>query len=94
MNRSRPSGHLSEQLSGGLRMISRTTILIAASVFASVTPSAAKAEVLKFHVALDGKSGPEPTGSPATGTARVRVDTVTRRGGGGGGETAITIEEI
>ena len=60
-------------------MFSRTAFVIPASVAAIAMPAAASAEVLKFHVALDGKSGPEPTGSPATGTAKVRVDTVTHR---------------
>ena len=61
-------------------MFSRKLLVLAASVAAiSAMPGAATAEVLKFHVALDGKSGPEPTGSPATGTAKVRVDTVTHR---------------
>jgi len=61
-------------------MLSRKLLVLAASVAAvSAMPGAAAAEVLKFHVALDGKSGPEPTGSPATGTAKVRVDTVTHR---------------
>ena len=61
-------------------MFSRTTILIAASVAVTFAmPAAASAEVLKFHVALDGRYGAEPTGSPATGTAKVRVDTVTKR---------------
>jgi hypothetical protein len=41
-----------------------------------VAPLPAAAEILTFHVVLDGKSGPEPTGSAATGKARVRVDTV------------------
>jgi hypothetical protein len=39
----------------------------------------AQAKVLKFHADLDGKYGTEPTGSPATGHANVRVDTVTHR---------------
>lgn len=43
---------------------------------ALAAPLPAAAETLTFHVALDGKSGPEPTGSAATGKAKVRVDTV------------------
>ena len=35
----------------------------------------AQAEILSFHATLDGKYGAEPTGSPATGKARIRVDT-------------------
>jgi hypothetical protein len=43
---------------------------------ALAVPLPAAAETLTFHVVLDGKSGPESTGSLATGKARVRVDTV------------------
>jgi hypothetical protein len=65
---------------GAYRMFARTLFLTAASIAAtSAMPAAASAEVLKFHVALDGHYGPEPTGSPATGTAKVQVDTVTHR---------------
>jgi hypothetical protein len=35
----------------------------------------AQAEMLAFSAALDGKYGEQPTGSDATGTARVKVDT-------------------
>lgn len=42
-------------------------------------PAAARAEVLTFRAALDGKSGAEATGSAATGSARIKVDTVSRR---------------
>ena len=55
-------------------MFSRKLLVLAASAAAiSAMPGSANAEVLKFHVALDGKSGPEPTGSPATGTAKVEI---------------------
>src|SRR5262249_30718229 len=62
-------------------MNSRTNLVfVAAALIAAVTPSArADAEVLKFHAALDGRYGMEPTGSPATGKAAIRVDTTTRR---------------
>lgn len=39
----------------------------------------ASAEILRFHANLDGKYGSEPTGSPATGRAAIRIDTVTKR---------------
>jgi hypothetical protein len=39
----------------------------------------AQAEVLKFRAALDGQQGAEPTGSAATGSAVVTVDTERRR---------------
>jgi methyl coenzyme M reductase alpha subunit len=76
-------------------MFLRTALLIAASVAAmSAVPAAASAEVLKFHVALDGKSGPEPTGSPATGSAKVRVDTVTHRVSVDLDVSGITIDDL
>jgi hypothetical protein len=55
--------------------------VLAASMFAAVAvPFApAQAEILKFHVDMDGKYGAAPTGSPATGHAMVRVDTATHR---------------
>ena len=58
----------------------RTTLAIAAAIaFTVAAPAAAHAKILKFHVALDGKYGTEPTGSAATGRATVRVDTVAKR---------------
>jgi methyl coenzyme M reductase alpha subunit len=76
-------------------MFLRTALLIAASVAAmSAVPAAGSAEVLKFHVALDGKSGPEPTGSPATGSAKVRVDTVTHRVSVDLDVSGITIDDL
>jgi hypothetical protein len=35
----------------------------------------AAGEILTFHTTIDGNYGPEPTGSAATGKARIRVDT-------------------
>jgi hypothetical protein len=35
----------------------------------------AQAEILTFHAELDGKYGAEATGSAATGTAKIKVDT-------------------
>jgi hypothetical protein len=61
-------------------MLRRTVSAIAVPVLAAcAVPAPAHAEVLKFHVDLDGKYGSEPTGSPATGHAAVLVDTVTKR---------------
>ncbi len=42
---------------------------------AALSIAPAKAETLTFHAALDGRYGPEPTGSAATGTAEIKVDT-------------------
>jgi hypothetical protein len=47
--------------------------LFAAAAMLAATP--AKAEILTFRTSLDGKYGAQPTGSAATGTARVKVDT-------------------
>jgi hypothetical protein len=55
-------------------------LALAASILAISAPSApAEGRILKFHAVLDGKYGGEPTGSPATGRANVRVDTATHR---------------
>jgi hypothetical protein len=61
-------------------MSGRAALAIVASIVATTAVSApAQAEILKFHADLDGKYGSEPTGSPATGHANVRVDTTTQR---------------
>ena len=61
-------------------MTKRTVLTIAATIAATLASAApAHAEVLKFHAALDGKYGSGPTGSAATGSAKVRVDTATKR---------------
>ena len=39
----------------------------------------AQAEVLTFRTTLDGKYGADATGSPATGSARIKVDTKRQR---------------
>ena len=49
----------------------------AAALALAATPAGAK--VLNFHADLNGTSGPEPTGSAATGKARIKVDTQRRR---------------
>ena len=59
--------------------MSPRTIAIFAAAIAAVTASPAGAKTLKFHAALDGNYGAEPSHSPATGRATVRVDTATRR---------------
>ena len=51
---------------------------LAATALALVLATApAQAEVLAFHATLGGKGAPAETGSAATGTARVSVDTDT-----------------
>jgi hypothetical protein len=53
--------------------------LLAAAAAAAFAAVPASAEILTFHAKLDGKYGAEPTGSAATGKARIRVDTERRR---------------
>jgi hypothetical protein len=60
-------------------MSGRTTfafLLLIVAAAGTATPS--QAEILKFHVNLDGKYG-AATGSPATGRAAVLVNTATKR---------------
>jgi len=59
-------------------MLGRLTFGIAV-LAAAATPLPAYAKTLKFHAVLDGNYGSDPTHSPATGKATIRVDTVTRR---------------
>ncbi len=60
-------------------MPTRAAFAVAASIAAvSLSPAPAHAEVLKFHAVLDGRYGAEPTGSAATGRAKIRIDTRTR----------------
>ena len=61
-------------------MTVRKTLLGAVLAFSAACAAApAQAEILTFHAKLDGKYGAEPTGSAATGKARIRVDTERRR---------------
>ncbi len=69
-------------------------IAIAASIVAVAAPLPAAAQVLKFHAVLDGKSGPEPTGSAATGTATVSVDMATKKVSVDLDVTGITIDDL
>jgi hypothetical protein len=48
------------------------------AVAAGLGAAPAQAEILTFRAKLDGKYGAEPTGSAATGTARIKVDTERR----------------
>jgi hypothetical protein len=48
-------------------------ILLGLAAVVGIAPL--KAETLTFHAALDGKYGSEPTDSPATGKAKIRIDT-------------------
>jgi hypothetical protein len=56
-----------------------TTKLLALAAAGTLSTGLARAETLRFHASLDGKSATSTTGSAATGTAKVRVDTVTHR---------------
>jgi hypothetical protein len=48
------------------------------AVAAGLGAAPAQAEILTFRAKLDGKYGAEPTGSAATGSARIKVDTERR----------------
>ena len=54
-------------------------LLAVAAAVAALAAAPAHAKILKFNAALDGKYGDAPTGSAATGKARIRVDTERRR---------------
>jgi len=60
-------------------MMAKGWIGIAALIGTALAAAPAEARVMTFHAALDGKTGPDATGSDATGTARIRVDTDRRR---------------
>ncbi|HEX8232420.1 MAG TPA: CHRD domain-containing protein [Caulobacteraceae bacterium] len=51
--------------------------ILALAASASATPL--RAEILSFDAALDGKYGSAPTGSKATGAAKIKVDTERQR---------------
>lgn len=55
------------------------TMLGALITLAGLAAAPAQAETLTFRAKLDGKYGAEPTGSDATGTARIKVDTKRQR---------------
>jgi hypothetical protein len=75
-------------------MSARIAFVLAAFVAAVASPLPASAKVLKFHATLDGKYGSEPSGSPATGRATVRVDTATRRVSVELDVTGITVDQL
>jgi len=56
-----------------------TTRLAALAAAAAMLAGTAEAKTLRFHATLDGKTATSATGSSATGTARVRVDSVTHK---------------
>jgi hypothetical protein len=49
------------------------------AAIAMLASAPAEARTLAFHATLDGKSGPAPTGSDATGRARIKVDTDSKK---------------
>jgi len=74
-------------------MLGRLTFAFAA-LAAAATPLPASAKTLKFHAVLDGHYGSDPTGSPATGKAMIRVDTMTKRVSVDLDVTGITTEQL
>jgi len=61
-----------------MRSLNRFAGLLVGIAAAAGAAASAEAKVLTFHVALDGKYGTEPSGSAATGKARIKVDTDTK----------------
>ncbi len=74
-------------------MLGRLTFAFAA-LAAVAAPLPASAKTLKFHAVLDGNYGSEPTHSPATGKATVRVDTRTKRVSVELDVTGITVDQL
>jgi hypothetical protein len=62
---------------GRLDMVGKAgfVAVLALAATAALAAAPAEARIMTFHAALDGKTGPDPTGSDATGRARIRVDT-------------------
>src|ERR1700761_2044705 len=63
------------RLGGRMHVTEKMLALLAATMLAGT----AQAETLRFHATLDGKAATSATGSAATGTAKVRVDSVTHK---------------
>lgn len=75
-------------------MSARSALIFAALAAATAVATPAQAKMLKFHAVLDGKYGAEPSGSAATGRAKVRVDTATRRVSVDLDVTGITVDQL
>lgn len=58
--------------------MSRVSFSLLLAIAGVVSAAPAQAEILTFHVALDGRYGSAPTGSAATGNAQIRVDSERR----------------
>jgi len=67
---------------------------LCAAIAVAALPTPALAKILKFHAALDGKYGSEPSGSPATGRAAIRVDTASKRVSVELDVTGITVDQL
>ncbi|HEX8535256.1 MAG TPA: CHRD domain-containing protein [Allosphingosinicella sp.] len=59
--------------------VSKTMLGALLTLAGLIASAPAQAEILTFHARLDGKYGAEPTGSAATGKARIKVDTERKR---------------
>lgn len=76
-------------------MRARRIFLGLAAAFAASTSSiCAEAKVLTFRAQLDGKYGDKPTGSAATGTALIKVDTDKKSVGVDLQVDGITVEQL
>lgn len=78
-----PTGQpLPYRLRNGRGMVMGLKAFGGAAAFAAglaLAAAPAGAKTLTFHAVLDGVSGSEPTGSTATGKAKIKVDTERRR---------------
>jgi len=75
-------------------MFATKSLALAVCIAAAAAPTAAQADILRFHVALDGKYGSDPSGAPGTGEARVLIDTATHKVSVDLDVTGITIDDL
>lgn len=75
-----------------MRFVTLTAAAVIVATAASVTPATAK--TYSFHATLGGTRPPTITGSPASGTAKIRVDTSTRRVSVDLDITGITLDQL
>ncbi|MES2989575.1 MAG: CHRD domain-containing protein [Pseudomonadota bacterium] len=75
-----------------MRSVTLSAILAPLALAALTAP--AQAEILTFHATLTGNYGDAPTGSAATGKAKIRVDTDTKRVSVDLDITGITINDL
>ncbi len=77
-----------------MRFATPTATAAAMIVAAALSTAPAAARTYSFRAVLGGTKPPTMTGSPATGTAKVRVDTSTRRVSVDLDVTGITLDQL